>query len=188
MLGQLFPRHECAKRKISTNNNLSFKSSKLKRKSLLGQKKKEKTSREWKRRAQTIQDPDLRYFDLWREGTPGCSEIHLQKHPLGGRRHRRKCQSILISLSLFQGRWCQYYLNTHRWYITYLEHCLQISPRTPFPRKPFLLPLIVFWCRQRQFIFTMKKLLNHRFPEAHYNVFHGCIISSQKEPKSFSTV
>jgi len=135
MLGQLFPRHECAKRKISTNNNLSFKSSKLKRKSLLGQKKKEKTSREWKRRAQTIQDPDLRYFDLWREGTPGCSEIHLQEHPLGGRRHRRKCQSILISLSLLQGRWCQYYLNTHRWYITYLEHCLQISPRTPFSQE-----------------------------------------------------
>ena len=97
-------------------------------------------------------------------------------------------KSILISLSLLQGRWSQYYLNTHRWYITYLEHCLQISPRTPFPRKPFLLPLIVFWCRQRQFIFTMKKLLNHRFPEAHYNVFHGCIKLVVKRSQSLSTV
>merc|ERR1712039_36306 len=50
-------------------------------------------------RAQTIRDPNLCYFDLWREETPGCSEIHLQEHPLGGRCHRRKCQSILISLS-----------------------------------------------------------------------------------------
>jgi len=97
-------------------------------------------------------------------------------------------KSILISLSLLQGRWSQYYLNTHRWYKTYLEHCLQISPRTPFPRKPFLLPLIVFWCRQRQFIFTMKKLLNHRFPEAHYNVFHGCIKLVVKRSQSLSTV
>jgi len=86
-------------------------------------------------RAQTIRDPNSRYFDLWRDGAPGCSKIHLQEHPLGGRRHRRKCQSILISLSLLQARWSQYYLNTHRWYITYLEHCLQISPRTPFSQE-----------------------------------------------------
>jgi len=58
-----------------------------------------------------------------------------------------------------------------------------LEPSFPHTSPPFLMPLIVFWCRQRQFIFT--KLLNHRFPEAHYNVFHGCIISTQKEPKSF---
>jgi len=177
---------------MSTNNNLSFKSSKLKGKIWWDRNRRRRRRNQENEkegvRAQTIRDPNLRYFDLWREGTPGCSEIHLQEHPLGGRRHRRKCQSILISLSLFQGRWCQYYLNTHRWYITYLEHCLQISPRTPFPRKPFLLPLIVFWCRQRQFIFTMKKLLNHRFPEAHYNVFHGCIKLVVKRSQSLSTV
>lgn len=52
-------------------------------------------------RAQTTRDPNLRYFDLWREGTPGCSEIHLQEHPLGGRRHRRKCQKYpYLSFSL----------------------------------------------------------------------------------------
>merc|ERR1712165_402306 len=107
MLGQLFPRQKCAKRRMSTNNNLSFKSSKLKRKKVWRDRRRRRRNQENEKggvRAQTIQDPNLRYFDLWRERTPGCSEIHLQEHPLGGRRHRRKCQSILISLSLFQGR------------------------------------------------------------------------------------
>merc|ERR1711962_1142291 len=105
MLGQLFPRDECAKRKMSTNNNLSFKSSKLKRKVWWDRRRRRRNQENEKGevRAQTIRDPNLRYFDLWRERTPGCSEIHLKEHPLGGRRHRRKCQSILVSLSLLQG-------------------------------------------------------------------------------------
>merc|ERR1712165_282334 len=70
MLGQLFPRQKCAKRRMSTNNNLSFKSSKLKRKKVWWDRKRRRRNQENEKggvRAQTIRDPNLRYFDLWRE-------------------------------------------------------------------------------------------------------------------------
>jgi len=115
-------------------------------------------------------------FDLLRKGDSWIFPNSPAGSALRGR-HRRKCQSLPFSLSRKDD--AKITSTTHRWDKN------QISPRTILPTHvpPFLMPLIVFWCRQRQFIFT--KLLNHRFPEAHYNVFHGCIISTQKEPKSF---
>jgi len=59
----------------------------------------------------------------------------------------------------------------------------QISPRTILPTPPSSFATNCVLTSPTQVYFT--KLLNHRFPEAHYNVFHGCIISTQKEPKSF---
>ena len=66
---------------------------------------------------------------------------------------------------------------THRWDKN------QISPRTILPTPPSSFATNCVLTSPTQVYFT--KLLNHRFPEAHYNVFHGCIISTQKEPKSF---
>ena len=176
---------------MSTNNNLLFKSSKLKRKKFGGieqegeEIKRMKKEKSGHKPSETLTCVTLIFGE---KGLLDVPRFTCRSIRLGVVAIEESAKSILISLSLLQGRWSQYYLNTHRWYITYLEHCLQISPRTPFPRKPFLLPLIVFWCRQRQFIFTMKKLLNHRFPEAHYNVFHGCIKLVVKRSQSLSTV
>ena len=56
-----------------------------------------------------------------------------------------------------------------------------LEPSFPHPPSSYATNCVL--TSPTQVYFT--KLLNHRFPEAHYNVFHGCIISTQKEPKSF---
>jgi len=116
-------------------------------------------------------------FDLLRKGDSWIFPNSPAGSALRGR-HRRKCQSLPLSLSLgkMMPRLPQQLTDE-------IKTKSALEPSFPHTSPPFLMPLIVFWCRQRQFIFT--KLLNHRFPEAHYNVFHGCIISTQKEPKSF---
>jgi len=57
MLGQLFPRHECAKRKLSTNDNLSFKSNKLKKKKFGGKEEEGEEIKRLKRRSQGTNHP-----------------------------------------------------------------------------------------------------------------------------------
>jgi len=42
----------------------------------------------------------------------------------------------------------------------------------------------LFGCH-KYYLENYEKLLNHRFPEAHYNVFHDCILSSQQRAKVF---
>merc|ERR1712038_241374 len=147
MLGQLFPRHGCAKRKMSTNNNFSFKSSKLKRKIWWDRRRRRRRYQENEKegvRAQTIRDPNLRYFDLWREKTPGCSEIHLQEHPLGVIAIE---ESAKVSLSLFLSS-KEDEANITSTLTDDIKHTWSTLSKSalgpPFPRKPFLLPLIVF--------------------------------------------
>jgi len=112
-------------------------------------------------------------FDLLRKGdswifpnSPAASALR--------RRHRRKCQSLSISLGKMMPRLPQQLTD---------EIKNQISPRTILPTPPSSFATNCVLTSPTQVYFT--KLLNHRFPEAHYNVFHGCIISTQKEPKSF---
>ena len=67
---------------------------------------------------------------------------------------------------------------THRW-----DKKTKSALEPSFPHPPSSYATNCVLTSPTQVYFT--KLLNHRFPEAHYNVFHGCIISTQKEPKSF---
>jgi len=111
-------------------------------------------------------------FDLLRNGDSWIFPNSTAASALRGR-HRRKCQS----LSLSRKDDAKITSTTHRWDKN------QISPRTilPTPTSSYATNCVLTSPTQVYFM----KLLNHRFPEAHYNVFHGCIISTQKEPKSF---
>jgi len=111
---------------------------------------------------------------FWEMATPGSFPIQRQ-HPLWGDAIEESAK-VSLSFGKMMPRLPQQLTDE-------IKTKSALEPSFPHTSPPFLMPLIVFWCRQRQFIFT--KLLNHRFPEAHYNVFHGCIISTQKEPKSF---
>lgn len=54
-----------------------------------------------------------------------------------------------------------------------------LEPSFPHPPSSYATNCVL--TSPTQVYFT--KLLNHRFPEAHYNVFHGCIISPLPTPR-----
>lgn len=89
-----------------------------------------------------------------------------------GDREDKVPKSLVLSTKCRVRKWR--YQNTSK-----LED--EIHERSTSSRTP-LFSNYLFRCPNNYF---EKKLLNLRFPEAHYNVFHDCTLSSQKEPKSF---
>jgi len=104
MLGQLFPRHECAKRKMSTNNNLSFKSSKLKRKVWWDRKRRRRNQENEKgghKPSKTLTCVTLIFGE---KGLLDVPRFTCRSIRLGVVAIEESAKSILISLSLLQGR------------------------------------------------------------------------------------
>lgn len=63
--------------------------------------------------------------------------------------------------------------------VTKVANLFNTGPPTRMSRFDYL-----FGCH-KYYLENYEKLLNHRFPEAHYNVFHDCILSSQQRAKVF---
>lgn len=111
---------------------------------------------------------------FWEKATPGSFPIHRQD-PLWGVAIEESAKvSHSLSLGKMMPRLPQQLTDE-------IKTKSALEPSFPHPPSSYATNCVL--TSPTQVYFT--KLLNHRFPEAHYNVFHGCIISTQKEPKSF---
>ena len=168
------------------NNSLSLKGgkkgkfSKSKKENIRGRQPdleyEEERMREWRvQRRRLFAFTAASDFDLLRKGDSWIFPNSPAGSALRGR-HRRKCQSLSPSLSLgkMMPRLPQQLTDE-------IKTKSALEPSFPHPPSSYATNCVL--TSPTQVYFT--KLLNHRFPEAHYNVFHGCIISTQKEPKSF---
>ena len=168
------------------NNSLSLKGgkkrkiSKSKKENIRGRQPdleyEEEREREW--RDDNEGDSSLsprRVTSIFREkATPGSFPIHRQD-PLWGVAIE---ESAKVSLSLSLGKMMP---RLPQQLTDEIKTKSALEPSFPHPPSSYATNCVL--TSPTQVYFT--KLLNHRFPEAHYNVFHGCIISTQKEPKSF---
>lgn len=169
------------------NNSLSLKGGK-KGKFSKSKKENRKTTRSriWRRKRERTREwrddnegdsslsPRRVTSIFWEKATPGSFPIHRQD-PLWGVAIEESAKvSLPLSLGKMMPRLPQQLTDE-------IKTKSALEPSFPHPPSSYATNCVL--TSPTQVYFT--KLLNHRFPEAHYNVFHGCIISTQKEPKSF---